>query len=82
MSAKTAEMTSPLNASAVIFVDQTKASITEIKADKTTAKADGSDAITYTVRVMKEGAPVVDQKVTFSKDFGTPPPQPPTPPPT
>ncbi|EHD5889105.1 intimin [Escherichia coli] len=71
VSAKTAEMTSPLNASAVIFVDQTKASITEIKADKTTAKADGSDAITYTVRVMKEGAPVVDQKVTFSKDFGT-----------
>ncbi|HCB8130033.1 TPA: intimin type beta [Escherichia coli] len=70
VSAKTAEMTSPLNASAVIFVDQTKASITEIKADKTTAKADGSDAITYTVRVMKEGAPVVDQKVTFSKDFG------------
>ncbi|EIQ4533098.1 intimin type beta [Escherichia coli] len=71
VSAKTAEMTSPLNASAVIFVDQTKASITEIKADKTIAKADGSDAITYTVRVMKEGAPVVDQKVTFSKDFGT-----------
>ncbi|HFV0955664.1 TPA: intimin type beta [Escherichia coli] len=71
VSAKTAEMTSPLNASAVIFVDQTKASITEIKADKKTAKADGSDAITYTVRVMKEGAPVVDQKVTFSKDFGT-----------
>ena len=71
VSAKTAEMTSPLNASAVIFVDQTKASITEIKADKTTAKADGSDAITYTVRVMKEGAPVVDQKGTFSKDFGT-----------
>ncbi|EIQ9795087.1 TPA: intimin type beta [Escherichia coli] len=71
VSAKTAEMTSPLNASAVIFVDQTKASITEIKADKTTAKADGSDAVTYTVRVMKEGAPVVDQKVTFSKDFGT-----------
>ncbi|WP_052910629.1 intimin type beta, partial [Escherichia coli] len=71
VSAKTAEMTSPLNASAVIFVDQTKASITEIKADKTTAKADSSDAITYTVRVMKEGAPVVDQKVTFSKDFGT-----------
>ena len=71
VSAKTAEMTSPLNASAVIFVDQTKASITEIKADKTTAKADCSDAITYTVRVMKEGAPVVDQKVTFSKDFGT-----------
>ncbi|EHX2752874.1 intimin type beta [Escherichia coli] len=71
VSAKTAEMTSPLNASAVIFVDQTKASITEIKADKTTAKADGSDAITYNVRVMKEGAPVVDQKVTFSKDFGT-----------
>ncbi|ENZ5103844.1 intimin type beta [Escherichia coli] len=71
VSAKTAEMTSPLNASAVIFVDQTKASITEIKADKTTAKADGSDAITYTVRVMKEGAPEVDQKVTFSKDFGT-----------
>ncbi|EHY5842372.1 intimin type beta [Escherichia coli] len=71
VSAKTAEMTSPLNASAVIFVDPTKASITEIKADKTTAKADGSDAITYNVRVMKEGAPVVDQKVTFSKDFGT-----------
>ncbi|WP_406865503.1 intimin type beta [Escherichia coli] len=71
VSAKTAEMTSALNANAVIFVDQTKASITEIKADKTTAKADGSDAITYTVKVMKEGAPVVDQKVTFSKDFGT-----------
>ncbi|EGE0303061.1 intimin type beta [Escherichia albertii] len=71
VSAKTAEMTSPLNASAVIFVDQTQASITEIKADKTTAKANGSDAITYTVRVMKEGTPVVDQKVTFSKDFGT-----------
>ncbi|CTV27092.1 intimin [Escherichia coli 3-475-03_S3_C2] len=71
VSAKTAEMTSPLNASAVIFVDPTKASITEIKADKTTAKADGSDAITYNVRVMKAGAPVVDQKVTFSKDFGT-----------
>nr|AAB97764.1 intimin [Escherichia coli] len=61
----------PLNRTSVIFVSQTKASITEIKADKTTAKADGSDAITYTVRVMKEGAPVVDQKVTFSKDFGT-----------
>ncbi|EOY8345616.1 intimin type beta [Escherichia albertii] len=71
VSAKTAEMTSPLNASAVIFVDQTQASITEIKADKTTAKANGSDAITYTVRVMKEGTPVVDQKVIFSKDFGT-----------
>ncbi|WP_338929661.1 intimin type beta [Escherichia coli] len=71
VSAKTAEMTSPLNASAVIFVDQTKASITEIKADKTTAKANGSDAITYIVKVMKKGAPVVDQKVTFSKDFGT-----------
>ncbi|EPZ6579231.1 intimin type beta [Escherichia coli] len=71
VSAKTAEMTSALNANAVIFVDQTKASITEIKADKTTAKANGSDAVTYTVKVMKGGTPVSGQKVTFSKDFGT-----------
>ncbi|TJN33168.1 Ig-like domain-containing protein, partial [Escherichia coli] len=71
VSAKTAEMTSALNANAVIFVDQTKASITEIKADKTTAKANGYDAVTYTVKVMKGGTPVSGQKVTFSKDFGT-----------
>ncbi|EHW5677645.1 intimin [Escherichia albertii] len=71
VSAKTAEMTSPLNASAVIFVDQTQASITEIKADKTTAKADGSDAITYTVKVMKDGKPLSSQDVTFTTTFGT-----------
>ena len=70
VSAKTAEMTSPLNASAVIFVDQTKASITEIKADKTTAKANGSDAITYTVKVMKNNQPEVNHSVTFSTNFG------------
>ncbi|EMM4084469.1 intimin type epsilon [Shigella flexneri] len=70
VSAKTAEMTSALNASAVIFVDQTKASITEIKADKTTAKADGSDAITYTVKVMKNNQPEVNHSVTFSTNFG------------
>lgn len=70
VSAKTAEMTSALNASAVIFVDQTKASITEIKADKTTAKANGSDAITYTVKVMKNNQPEVNHSVTFSTNFG------------
>ncbi|EEZ1932768.1 intimin type gamma, partial [Escherichia coli] len=66
VSAKTAEMTSALNASAVIFFDQTKASITEIKADKTTAVANGKDAIKYTVKVMKNGQPVNNQSVTFS----------------
>ncbi|HEB1803262.1 TPA: intimin [Escherichia albertii] len=71
VSAKTAEMTSALNASAVIFVDQTKASITEIKADKTTAVANGKDAVTYTVKVMKGGNPVAGKEVTFFKDFGT-----------
>ncbi|WP_414092192.1 intimin type alpha [Escherichia albertii] len=71
VSAKTAEMTSPLNANAVIFVDQTQASITEIKADKITAKADGSDAITYTVKVMKDGKPLSSQDVTFTTTFGT-----------
>ncbi|HBN1934003.1 TPA: intimin [Escherichia coli] len=70
VSAKTAEMTSALNANAVIFVDQTKASITEIKADKTTAKANGSDAVTYTVKVMKEEQPVQNQSVTFSTNLG------------
>ncbi|MBF5935359.1 intimin type epsilon, partial [Escherichia coli] len=70
VSAKTAEMTSPLNASAVIFVDQTKASITEIKADKTTAKANGSDAITYIVKVMKNNQPEANHSVTFSTNFG------------
>ncbi|WP_052905582.1 intimin type epsilon [Escherichia coli] len=70
VSAKTAEMTSALNANAVIFVDQTKASITEIKADKTTAKADGSDAITYTVKVMKNNQPEANHSVTFSTNFG------------
>lgn len=71
VSAKTAEMTSALNANAVIFVDQTKASITEIKADKTTAKANGSDAIIYTVKVMKDGKPLSSQDVTFTTTFGT-----------
>ncbi|MCZ8671292.1 intimin type gamma [Escherichia albertii] len=70
VSAKTAEMTSPLNASAVIFVDQTKASITEIKADKTTAVANGQDAVTYTVKVMKDGKPVQGHSVAFSTNFG------------
>lgn len=70
VSAKTAEMTSALNANAVIFVDQTKASITEIKADKTTAKANGSDAVTYTVKVMKGEQPVQNQSVTFSTNLG------------
>lgn len=70
VSAKTAEMTSALNANAVIFVDQTKAIITEIKADKTTAKADGSDAITYTVKVMKNNQPEANHSVTFSTNFG------------
>ena len=70
VSAKTAEMTSALNASAVIFVDQTKVSITEIKADKTTAVANGKDAIKYTVKVMKNGQPVNNQSVTFSTNFG------------
>ncbi|CAD5701879.1 intimin type gamma [Escherichia coli] len=70
VSAKTAEMTSALNANAVIFVDQTKASITEIKADKTTAVANGQDAITYTVKVMKDGQPVQGHSVTFSTNFG------------
>nr|BBO25300.1 intimin [Escherichia albertii]BBO25307.1 intimin [Escherichia albertii] len=70
VSAKTAEMTSALNANAVIFVDQTKASITEIKADKTTAKANGSDAITYTVKVMKNNQPEANHSVTFSTNFG------------
>ena len=70
VSAKTAEMTSALNASAVIFFDQTKASITEIKADKTTAVANGKDAIKYTVKVMKNGQPVNNQSVTFSTNFG------------
>lgn len=71
VSAKTAEMTSALNANAVIFVDQSKASITEIKSDKTTAKANGSDAITYTVKVMKDGKPLSSQDVTFTTTFGT-----------
>nr|Q07591.1 RecName: Full=Intimin; AltName: Full=Attaching and effacing protein; Short=Eae protein [Citrobacter freundii]AAA23097.1 shares homology with the enteropathogenic E. coli (EPEC) eae (E. coli attaching and effacing) gene; putative [Citrobacter freundii] len=71
VSAKTAEMTSALNANAVIFVDQTKASITEIKVDKTIATADNKDTIEYTVKVMKGGNPISGQKVTFSKDFGT-----------
>ncbi|HFS2065856.1 TPA: intimin type iota, partial [Escherichia coli] len=70
VSAKTAEMTSALNASAVIFVDQTKASITEIKADKTTAVANGKDAVTYTVKVMKNGLPEKGHVVTFSTDLG------------
>ncbi|EHR8838320.1 intimin [Shigella flexneri] len=70
VSAKTAEMTSALNASAVIFVDQTKASITEIKADKTTAVANGNDAVTYTVKVMKNGLPEKGHTVTFSTDLG------------
>nr|BBG56135.1 intimin [Escherichia albertii]CAS06718.1 initmin TAU [Escherichia coli] len=70
VSAKTAEMTSALNANAVIFVDQSKASITEIKADKTTAKANGSDAVTYTVKVMKGEQPVQNQSVTFSTNLG------------
>lgn len=63
-------MTSALNANAVIFVDQTKASITEIKADKTTAVANGQDAITYTVKVMKNGQPLSGEEVTFFTDFG------------
>ncbi|MCZ6324108.1 hypothetical protein O5165_25795, partial [Escherichia coli] len=67
---KTAEMTSALNASAVIFVEQTKASITEIKADKTTAVANGNDAVTYTVKVMKEGQPVQGHSVAFTTNFG------------
>lgn len=70
VSAKTAEMTSALNASAVIFVDQTKASITEIKANKTTAVANGKDAITYTVKVMKNGLPVKGYDVTFLTTAG------------
>ncbi|ENO0516404.1 intimin [Escherichia albertii] len=70
VSAKTAEMTSALNASAVIFVDQSKASITEIKANKTTAVANGKDAITYTVKVMKNGQPVQGHSVAFSTNFG------------
>ncbi|EJZ9805489.1 intimin type gamma [Escherichia coli] len=70
VSAKTAEMTSALNASAVIFVEQTKASITEIKADKTTAVANGNDAVTYTVKVMKEGQPVQGHSVAFTTNFG------------
>ncbi|WP_161538697.1 intimin [Escherichia albertii] len=70
VSAKTAEMTSPLNANAVIFVDQTKASITEIKADKTTAVANGKDAVTYTVKVMKNGQPVKGYDVTFLTTAG------------
>ncbi|EJM1766760.1 intimin type alpha [Escherichia albertii] len=71
VSAKTAEMTSALNANAVIFVDQTKASITEIKADKTTAVANGKDAVTYTVKVMKNGQPLSGEEVTFTKTLGT-----------
>lgn len=63
-------MTSALNASAVIFVDQTKASITEIKADKTTAVANGKDAIKYTVKVMKNGQPVKGYDVTFLTTAG------------
>ncbi|MCZ8623022.1 intimin type alpha [Escherichia albertii] len=70
VSAKTAEMTSALNANAVIFVDQTKASITEIKANKTTAVANGKDAVTYTVKVMKNGQPVSNQEVAFTTTFG------------
>ncbi|BAT41861.1 intimin type alpha [Escherichia albertii] len=70
VSAKTAEMTSPLNASAVIFVDQTKASITEIKADKTTAVANGKDAVTYTVKVMKNGQPLSGEEVSFTTTLG------------
>ncbi|ENB4890905.1 intimin type alpha [Escherichia albertii] len=70
VSAKTAEMTSALNANAVIFVDQTKASITEIKADKTTAVANGKDAVTYTVKVMKNGQPVSGEEVSFTTTLG------------
>lgn len=70
VSAKTAEMTSALNANAVIFIDQTKASITEIKADKTTAVANGKDAVTYTVKVMKNGQPVSGEEVSFTTTLG------------
>ncbi|MCZ9077373.1 intimin type alpha [Escherichia albertii] len=70
VSAKTAEMTSPLNANAVIFVDQTQASITEIKADKTTAVANGKDAVTYTVKVMKNGQPLSGEEVSFTTTLG------------
>ncbi|MCZ8580369.1 intimin [Escherichia albertii] len=70
ISAKTAEMASAKNASAVIFIDQSQASITEIKASKTTAKADGVDAILYTVKVMKNGVPEKGQVVAFSTNLG------------
>ncbi|HBN1784756.1 TPA: intimin type rho [Escherichia coli] len=70
VSAKTAEMTSAINAAPVIFVDQTKASITEITNDKSTAIANDKDAITYTVKVMRNGQPVPGHLVTFATTFG------------
>nr|BBO25253.1 intimin [Escherichia albertii]BBO25272.1 intimin [Escherichia albertii]BBO25275.1 intimin [Escherichia albertii]BBO25303.1 intimin [Escherichia albertii]BBO25308.1 intimin [Escherichia albertii] len=70
VSAKTAEMTSAINAGSVIFIDQTKASITEITNDKSTAIANDKDAITYTVKVMKNDQPVPNHLVTFTTTFG------------
>lgn len=71
VAAKTAEMSSPLNASPVNFVNESLASITSIEVDKTRALANGTDKITYTASVMKNGNPLSNETVTFATNFGT-----------
>ncbi|ECF6094544.1 LysM peptidoglycan-binding domain-containing protein [Salmonella enterica subsp. salamae] len=70
VAAKTSEMSSPLNATPVNFVNESLASITSIEVDKTSAVANGIDRITYTATVMKNGNPLSNETVTFATSFG------------
>nr|AJK93270.1 intimin [Edwardsiella sp. EA181011] len=71
VSAKTAEMTTALDASPVNFVNVEPTVVSSITADKTQALADGVDAITYTVEVTQNHIAQPNVEVTFTTAAGT-----------
>ncbi|WHQ14462.1 Ig-like domain-containing protein [Edwardsiella anguillarum] len=71
VSAKTAEMTTALDASPVNFVNVEPTVVSSITADKTQALPDGVDAITYTVEVTQNHIAQPNVEVTFTTTAGT-----------
>ncbi|MGR3800732.1 Ig-like domain-containing protein, partial [Edwardsiella anguillarum] len=69
VSAKTAEMTTALDASPVNFSNNP--SVATLTADNEFAVANGTSGVTFTATVMRDGAPAAGIPVTFATSGGT-----------
>ncbi|WP_082013851.1 inverse autotransporter beta domain-containing protein [Edwardsiella anguillarum] len=71
VAAKTADMSAPLAAAPVNFIAGGAIVVHEITADKSTALANGTDAISYTIRVSKNGVSQANTDVDVTTTAGS-----------